>query len=75
MNEKYHVIDWNSGESVRSFDDLNKAKKYCKALGHEPKNDAYTAYAPVAFVGAWMDDLMTYGVVYNPRFAFEKITL
>jgi hypothetical protein len=71
MNQKLFIINWDTDEIMGEFEDLSKAKKYCRSLGHKGKNKYFTSYEPIAFVGIWQEDLKTYAVVYNPCFKFE----
>ena len=62
--KKYQVVSWVSRDIIWETDDLNKAKKKCRSIGHElTKDPILTGYPPIAFVQE--GDL---GVVYNPRF-------
>jgi hypothetical protein len=75
MSEKFLVIEWNTDKVMKEFDNLSAAKKYCKSLGHEPKDKFgfFTSYPPIAFVGKWDDEINQIVCVYNPRYAFEKV--
>lgn len=60
----YHVIFWDTGKTYKSFEKLNRAKRYAKGLGHTGENDPFlTGYPPIAYVAD--DDGYC---VYNPRF-------
>ena len=63
----YYVINWDTNEIIKEFDNLNAAKRFCRSLGHTGEyNKWYTGYPPVARVDG--DN----GVVYNPRFNYPK---
>ena len=60
----YHVTYWDTGEIYRSFENLARAKKYARGLGHTGEdNPILTSYPPIAYVAN--DDGE---VVYNPYF-------
>jgi hypothetical protein len=60
----YHVIIWDTQKIYRSFEHLNRAKKYARGLGHTGEDIWYlTGYPPIAYVGNDQKEC-----IYNPRF-------
>jgi hypothetical protein len=64
MNEKYHVIIWNTHEIYKTFDTLSAAKRCARALGHAGGDlSIFTSYSPIAYVGNDAKE-----VIYTDRF-------
>ena len=61
----YKVVRWGEIAPIKSFNNLKKAKKYCRSLGYDPNliSGNLKWYAPIAYV-ADENGLL----VYNPRF-------
>lgn len=69
-NTTFRVIDWDNNKVIKTFDNPNQAKKYCRDLGYF--EDIFNRKCPIAFVQA--DYIDPYDVkliaccFYNPRF-------
>ncbi len=61
----FHVTIWDTGEIVKSVENLNYTKKWARGRGHTGEdNPGLTSYPPLAYVADANGDL-----VYNPRFS------
>jgi len=61
----YHVVNWDTNETIKSFDKLAIARRYCRGMGHTGEDcPGLTGYPPIARV---QDD--DGYCVYNPRFS------
>lgn len=64
MDEKYHVIIWDTQEIYRTFNRLGAAKRCARGLGHTGEDIRICAsYPPIAYVGNDAKE-----VIYRPYF-------
>ena len=73
----YHVVSWETSESVHTTQTLSRAKKYARDMGHngKPWGNWYAPLAFVAYPHVDFDNVPVYkrwAVVYNPRFKVGK---
>lgn len=62
--QMFHVTLWETGEVIKSVENLNYAKNWARGCGHTGEDDpGLTSYPPLAYVADDNGDL-----VYNPRF-------
>ena len=59
----YFVKNWETDETIDSFEKLTTAKRYCRGQGHTGQLAPNGQYLPIAYVA----DDEGY-LVYNPRF-------
>ena len=64
----YTVFAWNDNSEIASFENLNRAKKFCRDMGYEILSNGIKA--PRSFVGIYdtIHQIELSVVIYNPRF-------